>query len=336
MLYRLERKKLVEGKWIEKAGERRRRYYRLTAGRERRWPATATTGASSWTPSTASRGSAMRDWKAWVRGSLRDLRIAPARESEIVAELAELAQHLEQVYRDARAADLSEDEAERQVVAASATGANWRVRSSARSSSPVRDPRRRAGLFTGTVDDVRHALRFLGRNPAFAAMAIGTLALGVGGNTAIFTMADALALRGLPYPRPYRLMAIETHWSRQSEIEPWTSAPDFFDLRHRAPRVSSGMAAASPVWNDMRTGFGTSPAPGPARGAPRYPLCLRRLLPPARRAARSGANLLARRRRPSPAPGGRGAIERVLAQPFSPAAAARSAAPWCSTGEPLR
>ena len=68
---------------------------------------------------------------------------------------------------------------------------------------------------------------------AFTAIAMLTLAFGIGGNTAIFTMVDALVLRGLPYPEPERLMAIETRKAQQPEIEPWTSALDFFDFREQ-------------------------------------------------------------------------------------------------------
>ena len=50
-------------------------------------------------------------------------------------------------------------------------------------------------------------------------------------------------------------MAIETSWPRQSEIEPWTSALDFFDLRARTHSFSA-MAALSPVWSDILTGAG--------------------------------------------------------------------------------
>lgn len=191
----------------------------------------------------------MRDWNAWVRGRLRDLHIPPARESEIVAELA---QHFEQVYRDARANRLSDAEAMRQVEAACG---NWRDLAGGIEQAVPVIPSGRAGLLTGTFDDARHMLRFLGRNPAFAAMAIGTLAFGVGGNTAIFTLADALSLRGLPYPHAGQLMAIDTRVARQAEIEPATSAPNFFDLRAGAASFS-GMAALSPVWNDVRTGAG--------------------------------------------------------------------------------
>ena len=97
----------------------------------------------------------------------------------------------------------------------------------------------RAGAFAGIAQDARYALRFLRRNPAFTAIALATLAFGIGGNTAIFTMVDALVLRDLPYRDPGRLMAIETRRVDQPEIEPWTSAADFFDFRERQHSFSS-------------------------------------------------------------------------------------------------
>ncbi|HTX37338.1 MAG TPA: ABC transporter permease [Bryobacteraceae bacterium] len=191
----------------------------------------------------------MRDWNAWVRGRLRELQIQPARESEIVAELA---QHFEQVYKDARANRLSHAEAMRLVEAACG---NWRDLAGGIEQAEHAMPQGRSGPLTGVFEDARHMLRFLLRNPAFAALAIATLGFGVGGNTAIFTLADALSLRGLPYPHAGQLMAIDTRVARQAEIEPATSIPDFLDLRAGASSFSS-MAALSPVWNDVRTGAG--------------------------------------------------------------------------------
>ena len=98
-------------------------------------------------------------------------------------------------------------------------------------------------------------MRFFRRNPAFTAIAALTLGFGIGGNTAIFTMVDALVLRGLPYPAPERLMAIETRKAQQPEIDPWTSAPDFFDYREQS-RAFASIAAISPVWSVVMTGRG--------------------------------------------------------------------------------
>ena len=58
--------------------------------------------------------------------------------------------------------------------------------------------------------DIRFGIRQLLRSPGFAITAILTLALGVGANTAIFTLIDSIVLRPLPYPQPDRLMSLET------------------------------------------------------------------------------------------------------------------------------
>src|ERR1700681_3922890 len=58
------------------------------------------------------------------------------------------------------------------------------------------------------VADLRQALRGLGRSPGFAAAAIGILALGLAATTAVFSVADAVLFRPLPYQRPRQLVAI--------------------------------------------------------------------------------------------------------------------------------
>src|SRR5438034_793367 len=62
--------------------------------------------------------------------------------------------------------------------------------------------------------DLRYAARLLLKQPAFASIAILVLAVGIGANTAIFSVVDAVLLRPLPYPDPERVVSVSTFWRR--------------------------------------------------------------------------------------------------------------------------
>src|ERR1700691_5199911 len=70
-----------------------------------------------------------------------------------------------------------------------------------------RDARRTLWL-DSTLQDIRFSLRSMRKNAALTVTVIGTLALGIGVNTAIFSVVNGVLLRGLPYPRPDRLITL--------------------------------------------------------------------------------------------------------------------------------
>jgi putative ABC transport system permease protein len=82
------------------------------------------------------------------------------------------------------------------------------------------------------LSNVRHALRSLRRAPAFGLAAVATLALGIGADTAIFSVVNGVLLDPLGYPDPDRLVIV---WGRHTPIGQETaSLPDFLDWRSQA------------------------------------------------------------------------------------------------------
>jgi putative ABC transport system permease protein len=93
------------------------------------------------------------------------------------------------------------------------------------------------------MQDVKHALRSLRRKPSFTAVVVLTLAIGIGGTTAIFGAVNAVLLRPLPYPQPDALMRVfKTTLDNVERIGGSVSPPDFVDWR-RDNNAFSEMAA---------------------------------------------------------------------------------------------
>jgi putative ABC transport system permease protein len=105
----------------------------------------------------------------------------------------------------------------------------------------------------GIVDDLRYTLRGLARRPAFTAVSILTLAIGIGANTAIYSAVDALLLRSLPFPQPGRVMDISLA-NPDEGSGPW-SFPKFAVFRD-AQRSYSSLALHS---TDQATLSGPDP-----------------------------------------------------------------------------
>src|SRR6266550_3296605 len=94
------------------------------------------------------------------------------------------------------------------------------------------------------MSDLLYALRTLRRSPGFTAIAIGTLALGIGFNTAVFSVVDMAVFRPLPYARPEELLRlIDTNPSRG--IDRFSASPaNFVDWRAQN-KTLAGIAAFS-------------------------------------------------------------------------------------------
>jgi putative ABC transport system permease protein len=89
------------------------------------------------------------------------------------------------------------------------------------------------------LQDIRYCLRQLRHSPAFATTAVFTLALGIGANTAMFSVVNAVLLRPLVYPDPERIVAVETFWKNLGRSSPNVSAPDFHDWRTQSTVFSA-------------------------------------------------------------------------------------------------
>src|SRR5262249_42444232 len=84
------------------------------------------------------------------------------------------------------------------------------------------------------AQDVRYALRTMRRSPGFTLVAVFALAVGIGGNTAIFSLLDAARTQALPYRDPERLVLLWGNVQRARVERRGTSDPDFADWRARA------------------------------------------------------------------------------------------------------
>src|SRR6266508_3135373 len=87
--------------------------------------------------------------------------------------------------------------------------------------------------------DFKYALRMLAKSPGFTAIAALTLALGIGANSAIFSVVDAVLLRPLPFPRPHELVAVWGSVSHTGGEKETDSFPNYVDLRDQSQTLQS-------------------------------------------------------------------------------------------------
>jgi putative ABC transport system permease protein len=151
----------------------------------------------------------MPDWPKEIRAVIASLNLDPVREAEVVEELS---QHLRDRYEELVISGVSSDLAYRTLVKELNDGTLVSgLKATVHFAQPPLAVGKGSGepFFTGIWTDLRHGARLLRKNPVFAIIAIVSLALGIGANTTIFQLLDAVRLRTLPVKAPQQLARIK-------------------------------------------------------------------------------------------------------------------------------
>ncbi len=180
--------------------------------------------------------------KEEIRTRLAGAGLSPTRENEIIEELS---QHLEEQFEDALSHGASEDEAHRNALAelGELLGRELKgiERRTPRNSIPPGTPRK-SNFLGDAIQDARYAFRLFAKSPAFTAIAVLALALGIGANTAIFSVVDAVLLRPLPFKNPGQLVMIWENATHLGFPKDTPSPANFLDWREQNT-VFESMAA---------------------------------------------------------------------------------------------
>src|SRR4051794_39130467 len=187
----------------------------------------------------------MPDWREEVRKRLSRLNLEPAHEAEIVEELA---QHLDDVYQRSLKSGAPEVEAKSAALNQLATDdllqKEMRRSQAIFKEPPVAGGPTKSNFLADLLHDLRYAARLQRKNPAFTIVAVIALALGIGANTAIFSVVNTVLLRPLPYQHPDRLVMVWEDASKMGYPRDPPAAANFVDWRDQN-NVFEGMAAVA-------------------------------------------------------------------------------------------
>src|SRR5580698_4303385 len=188
----------------------------------------------------------MHDWKPEILRRIAPLKLSPEREAEIVEEIE---QHLDDRYKDLLNEGISPDAAFRaaldELKDEDLLARNLQPVESDLYREPLSPGKASSGLFAGILQDVRYSFRMMRKSPGFTAIAILTFALGIGANTAIFTMMNGLMLHVLPVRDPGSLVEILHHGSDEPEPGFNGFTRDAYEAMRDGNHVLSEMIVAS-------------------------------------------------------------------------------------------
>src|SRR5215204_3819116 len=191
----------------------------------------------------------MPEWKEEIRKRLSGLNLMPAREAEIIEELS---QHLDDVYERFLKGGATEAEAKERALLELA--GDHLVNEMKRFEKPLREAPAPGGsgksnVFADLLHDLRYAVRMQLKNPAFTIIAVIALALGIGANTAIFSVVNTVLLRPLPYKHPERLVMVWEDATRYGYPRDTPAAANFVDWRDQNQVFESMAAIADTSFN---------------------------------------------------------------------------------------
>jgi hypothetical protein len=183
----------------------------------------------------------MPEWKPEILRRLAPLKLFPAREEEIAEEIA---QHLEDRYNELLVTGQSEDAAFRTAIdelkGEDMLACSLRPVKSDSYREPVALGKGSSNLFAGILQDIHCAFRMMCKSPGFTAVAVLTLALGIGANTAIFSIVNGVLLNPLPFPHSQELTVLYEHTTNFEKFS--ISYPNFLDWQ-RTNSTFASMAA---------------------------------------------------------------------------------------------
>ncbi len=186
----------------------------------------------------------MPDFRVEITARLAELGLPPVRDAEIIEELS---QHLAEEYEEAMTRGASEQEARQRVFeelnAADLLGHELEhVETRAPGNNVTAGTETKGTMCADLTQDLRYGLRTLVKNPGFTVVAVIALALGIGANSAIFSVVNAVLLRPLPFKNPEQLVMVWENATHLGFPKNTPSPADFLDWQ-RQNTVFTGMAA---------------------------------------------------------------------------------------------